>query len=144
MRVFNENKTIELKQYDTKLGVLKKDKIFIKHHASVEEKAETGHYEVAHTYDNGGKDMIWVVDTPHIAPQEAYDEYEDILVYVPYSEKELAVIEIATLKQKLAETDYKAIKYAEGCFTETEYKPILIERQEWRERINTLQELYLI
>lgn len=144
MRVFNEDKTLELKIYDTEVGTLKRDTLFVKHHPAVKEKAETGHYEVVKTYNNGGKDVKWVVDTPYVAPRESYDEYEDILVFVPYSDKQLAEIEIAKLKRNLADTDYKAIKYSEGLFTEEEYEPIRVQRQEWRERINTLQETYFI
>lgn len=47
--------------------------------------------------------------------------------------------EIETLKQKLSETDYKAIKYAEGLISEEEYEPIKAERQSWRDRINELE-----
>lgn len=48
--------------------------------------------------------------------------------------------EIKELKQKLEDTDYKAIKYAEGHISEEEYAPIKAERQEWRNRINELEE----
>lgn len=43
---------------------------------------------------------------------------------------------IAELKSYLAKTDYKAIKYAEGAITETEYADTRTQRQEWREEIN--------
>lgn len=43
------------------------------------------------------------------------------------------------LKAKLAETDYKAIKYAEGEITEEEYAPIREERRAWRDEINELE-----
>lgn len=49
--------------------------------------------------------------------------------------------EIQELKQKLSDTDYKAIKYAEGQMSEDEYQPIKEERQAWRNRINELEEL---
>lgn len=47
--------------------------------------------------------------------------------------------EIAELKQKLADTDYNAIKYAEGWINSEEYAPIKAERQAWRDRINELE-----
>lgn len=47
---------------------------------------------------------------------------------------------IADLKQQLCDTDYKAIKYAEGWLTEEEYAPIKEERQTLRNRINDLEE----
>lgn len=47
--------------------------------------------------------------------------------------------EIEILKQKLKDTDYKAIKYAEGQLSEEEYASTKAERQSWRERINELE-----
>ena len=47
--------------------------------------------------------------------------------------------EIASLKDQLAQTDYKAIKYVEGWISEEEYAPIKAERQEVRNRINALE-----
>lgn len=47
--------------------------------------------------------------------------------------------EINALKQNLARTDYKAIKYAEGLIPEEEYASIRQERQAWRDRINELE-----
>lgn len=45
---------------------------------------------------------------------------------------------INELKMFLAETDYKAIKYAEGELSEEEYAPIKAQRRAWREEINQL------
>jgi hypothetical protein len=47
--------------------------------------------------------------------------------------------EIAELKAKLAATDYQAIKYAEGFFTDEEYAEMRAQRQAWRDRINELE-----
>lgn len=47
--------------------------------------------------------------------------------------------EIKELKQKLADTDYEAIKYAEGWIDSEDYAPIKAERQECRDRINELE-----
>lgn len=46
---------------------------------------------------------------------------------------------IDILKHQLSETDYKAIKYAEGLLTEEEYAPIKAERQQMRDEINRLE-----
>ena len=46
---------------------------------------------------------------------------------------------INALKQELASTDYKALKYAEGWFTEEEYAPIKAMREELREKIRLLE-----
>lgn len=48
--------------------------------------------------------------------------------------------QIDLLKQQLSSTDYRAIKYAEGCYTEEEYNPYKIERQKMRDEINKLEE----
>ena len=46
---------------------------------------------------------------------------------------------IEMLKNELAATDYKAIKYAEGWLTEEEYAPIKAARQAIRDEINALE-----
>lgn len=89
MRVFNEDKTQELKEYDLNKGHLELDKLFIKHHKAVEEIKEQWHYETIAEYPNGGKDVEKIIDVPYQAPQEAFDEYEDIYVYIPYTDEEL-------------------------------------------------------
>ena len=48
-------------------------------------------------------------------------------------------LQIEILKHKLQQTDYKAIKYAEGWISEEEYAPIKAERQSLREEINRLE-----
>lgn len=50
------------------------------------------------------------------------------------------IIEIRKLKLKLAASDFKAIKYAEGLISEEDYAPIKAERQELRAEINRLRE----
>lgn len=49
--------------------------------------------------------------------------------------------QIAMLKQNLADTDYKAIKYAEGLISEQDYAETKAQRQLWRDEINKLEEL---
>lgn len=144
MRVFDENKNYELKTYDLEKGYLKADKILVAHHPAIPEQEEQWHREVARTYESGGREFKKVIDSPYQPYQEAYDEYEDIQVYVPYTDKELAEREIQTLKRNLADTDYQAIKYAEGVMSESEYAPIKSQREDWRYRINYLQAYYNI
>ena len=55
-------------------------------------------------------------------------------------ERENAIQEIAQLKKQLSDTDYKAIKYAEGQLIEEEYSATRSQRASWRARINKLQE----
>ena len=47
--------------------------------------------------------------------------------------------QIAMLKQNLADTDYKAIKYAEGLISEQDYADVKALRQQWRDEINRLE-----
>jgi hypothetical protein len=47
--------------------------------------------------------------------------------------------QILGLKRKLSNTDYKAIKYAEGWLTDEEYSTVKSERQALRDRINALE-----
>lgn len=48
-------------------------------------------------------------------------------------------MQIMQLKAQLAETDYKAIKFAEGWITAEEYEPVKAERQTIRDKINELE-----
>lgn len=59
--------------------------------------------------------------------------------YQQPSEKELAEQRISELKQKLASTDYEAIKFAEGAMTAAEYAPYKADRAKWRAEINDLE-----
>ncbi len=89
MKVYNHDKTEILTDYDLEKGYLKEDRLFIKHHKAVKAVAEQGHYETIKEYPNGGKDVEWIVDIPGTEAKGAYDEYEDIQVYIPYTEAEL-------------------------------------------------------
>ena len=51
-----------------------------------------------------------------------------------------AAEQIALLKQNLLDTDYMAIKRAEGWITADEYASIKAQRQAWRDEINELEE----
>lgn len=53
--------------------------------------------------------------------------------------KEQKEQEITRLKQELADTDYEAIKYSEGWFTDEEYAPIKTMRESLREQIRKLE-----
>ena len=48
---------------------------------------------------------------------------------------------IDELKIKLSQTDYKAIKYAEGLISEEDYMPIKNDRQIYRHEINEYEDL---
>lgn len=55
-------------------------------------------------------------------------------------EKRMAIeSDIAGLKQILASSDYKALKYAEGQISEEDYAEIRDQRQSLRDKINELE-----
>lgn len=142
MKIYDITKTYEIPNPDLERGYLKEDKKLITHHPYKPKIVEVGHYETVKTYANGGKDVRWVVDIAGQEECEAYDEYEEINIYVPYTNKEILNKKIAILKQKLLETDYQAIKFAEGMLSESEYAPVKAQRQEWRVEINLLEYEY--
>ncbi len=110
MKVYNENKTEILETYDLELGYLKYDKILKEHHEAVPETPaitvgtkvaeiianggkieEIGgkQYKVIEEFPNGGKTVEGIKETPAIPAKDAYDEYEDIQIYIPYTTEEL-------------------------------------------------------
>lgn len=161
MRIFNEDKTVQMYLKEDRVedgnfidipdslicdltkGKLESDTL-IKHIPEQQEIKEQSHYETIKEYPNGGKDVGKVIDVVGQPYTAEHDEVEDILVYKPYSEQEIKTIKnnnrIAELKQKLQETDYKAIKYSEGELSAEEYAETKAQRRAWREEINKLEE----
>ena len=169
-RVFNQDKTQELEEYDLTAGKLVADKLFVKHHEAVpevvaqtvEEKVSAYQAEgqsveqhdgkyflVVAQYPNGGKDIAEIFPTQAVPAKEAYDEYEDIYVYTPYTEQELAVIAankaISEAKAYLSRTDYIVLKIAEAtaegdaagvAALQEEYAVQLAKRKEARMAVN--------
>lgn len=103
MRVFNQDKTQELKDYDLNLGHLELDTLII-HIEAVKGVKEQGHYEIVREYpETGGEDVEWVVDVPSIEAVEEHDETEEIYVYIPYTESELKDIKIQNYPSRVSE-----------------------------------------
>ncbi len=50
-----------------------------------------------------------------------------------------AIANIAELKKQLLDTDYKALKYAEGAISDADYADIKAQRQAWRDEINRIE-----
>ena len=97
MRILDSN-NVELESPNLSLGYLTEDKIIIAHHEAVEAVEEQWHYETVAEYPNGGKDVAKVIDAPGVEAKDAWDEYETIQRYVPYTEEELAAMEEARNK----------------------------------------------
>lgn len=81
-----------------------------------------------------GYDVVFNKDTKHWEYKEIKKE-EEPKPYEP-TELEKAQEEVWKLESELQSTDYKAIKYAEGYYTEAEYAPIKLSRQYLRNKIN--------
>lgn len=94
-------------------------------------------------------DFIFVDELPQVIPYRQVLKVVDNALTVENlqltaeQEKNISIIEINTkiniLKEKLAETDYKALKFIDGEFTEEEYAPIREERKNYRIKINELE-----
>lgn len=113
MKLYDINKTIELNRegIDLSIGYLKLDRLFVAHHEAIPFKAgktaeelyaelkrqgievrEYGgeYYRVLESYDEGaGEDLEQIEAEPDTQAKEAWDEYEDIQVYVPYNDEQL-------------------------------------------------------
>lgn len=106
MRILDEN-GIVIESPDMTKGYLKNDSLFVMHHEAIEAVEEQGHWETIREYPNGGKDVDWIVDVPAVEAQEAWDEYEDILRYVLYTEEELAEMEAAKEEAYKSSAEYR-------------------------------------
>ena len=138
MRTIDQNGR-EIVAPDLEAGHLVPERILVAHHDAIEAVEEVSHYEVIAEYEGGGKDVQRVVDIPGIAARDAWDEYEDVYRYVPYTAAERAKMRIEVLKVQLAETDYAVIKIAEGAATAADYADLIAQRQTWRAEINDLE-----
>ena len=163
-RVFNQDKTQELINYDLSLGRLQEDELIIAHHEAIEEKTVEENvaaaqsdgktvkqidgvwYIVTAAYENGGEDLLKVLPTE---PKAAWDETEKIYVYITYTEDELSAMsankEISEAKAYLRETDYIVLKIAEAqsendaeavASLRAEYAEQLSKRKQARETVN--------
>lgn len=139
MRTVDENGR-EITAHDPAKGYLVPAQLLIKHHEAVEAVEEIGHYETVAEYPSGGKDLAWVVDTPGVDAQEAWDEFEEVLQFVPFTEQELRENRIAELKQNLRDSDYHILKVVEGATTLAEIAGVIVKRAAWRKEINELEE----
>lgn len=88
MRILDLN-GVELDAPDLSLGYLTEEEILISHHEAVEAVAEQWHYETTAVYENGGRDVKKVIDVPGVEAREAWDEFETVQRYIPYTDEEL-------------------------------------------------------
>lgn len=70
-------------------------------------------------------------------------QFVDEPPYVPTEAELLASAKnqkLAELRKLLSDTDYKAIKFAEGAMTAQEFEPVRLKRQAWRDSYNAIEE----
>lgn len=167
MRILDESGRV-LTDPDLEVGKMVEERRPIVHRYEVTQH-EQGHYETVREYPNGGRDIEWVVDVPEEGRWVAYGEdgeevetetaipddapheidipgADAFLRYVPLTADELAEraamrveAEIGEYRRRLADTDYIAMKIAEGSATRDEYADVIAQRREWRDRINELR-----
>lgn len=92
MRIVYKDGT-DVQNPDFSLGRLTKNEILIAHHPAIEGVEEQWHYEIETEYPNGGADLKVVVDVPGVEAVDAWDEYEEVLIYTPYTDEELEAIQ---------------------------------------------------
>lgn len=138
MKVYNQDKTQVLEMYDLEKGYLKPAMLKIHHEEQPEVK---GVFDTKKWVENGIPKIKIITIVEPIPYRAAYDEYEKINVYIPYTEKQLAEREIAQIKAKLNAWDYKTSKYVDGDYTEAEWLVIQTQRKIWRNRINELEKV---
>ena len=71
--------------------------------------------------------------------KEIFDQQEEERI-AGLTPEQRAKERIAVLKRKLADTDYVAVKIAEGSATVQDYAEMIAQRQAWRQEINALEE----
>lgn len=118
MKIYNQEKTQILENPDLSAGTFQKDKILVASHAAVAEKSAEEYaaelqaqgatvetingklYEIVQVFPNGGKSVREIKATP---AQEAWNEYEDIQVYIPYTAEELQAQTLAKIRGRRAQ-----------------------------------------
>ena len=88
MKIYDKDKKNIITDIDLNKGYLKNDKILVKHHEAIPAIAGQGHRETIREYPNGSKDVKWVWDIEPVPAVAAYDEYEDIQVFIPYTDED--------------------------------------------------------
>ena len=92
-----DDKGNELTNVDYSKGTTQPHKLLVAHHDAVEHKDPV--YENVKVYEGENGDLYeYRIVSPEVYAQDAWDEYEDVLLYTPYTEEQLA--EIAKKKEE--------------------------------------------
>lgn len=123
----------------------------VKVHYDVESKKVLGFYPDFIEYETVPEPYVEVTDERHAELVEMANSGKELylsnLVEKSFDLREIIISQeqqrqnrIAELKSLLAQTDYQAIKYAEGQLSASEYAEMKKQRQTWRDEINLLEE----
>lgn len=77
----------ELTDPDLNLGYLTEERVVKQHHDAVAAVPEKGHWQDIPDHEGA---QAWIVDQPDVSARDAWDEYETVQRYIPYTEEELA------------------------------------------------------
>ena len=123
----------------------------VKVHYDIESKKVLGFYPDFINYNKIPEPYIAVSEEKHAELVEMANSGKELylsnLVEKSFDLREIIISQeqqrqnrIAELKSLLAQTDYQAIKYAEGQLSANEYEEMKKQRQAWRDEINLLEE----
>lgn len=123
----------------------------VKVYYDVESKKVLGFYPDFINYNKIPEPYVEVTDERHAELVEMANSGKELylsnLVEKSFDLREIIISQeqqrqnrIAELKSLLAQTDYQAIKYAEGQLSANEYEEMKKQRQTWRDEINLLEE----
>lgn len=115
MRVFNKEKSQELFYYDLEKGYLTNDRLLVKTHPSIPATDGVGHYKYKN-FPNGGVEREWIWDIEPKPEVKELEEYEDIKIYVPYTEEQLTEKRIYTIKERLSKLSEDFIQSWAGAY----------------------------
>lgn len=129
MKVYNQDKTEILTNYDLRYGKLVDDMITQKV-PEVKAKEVIKHYELIGEYSNGGKAYREIIDEPAVEYQPERIVKENIFVYVPYTEEEL--------KQKTIDEKIKRLEELTKDFAQVEAGLVIDDIEERKSEFRTL------
>lgn len=107
------------------LSESERDNYFVIHDNSVlAQKIRANYPDIEYVLDENGNLVDVNIKTADKEKRQKREEYSK---------------QIAQLKMQLRNTDYQALKFAEGQITAADYEAIKAQRQAWRNEINRLE-----
>lgn len=110
MKIYNKDKTQQLSKenLDFNKGYLLSDKLFVRHHKAIAAKEAVYEY-ISKEEIGGGVSIYPKLIEPAVEAKEAWDEYEDIQVFVPYTADEIRMRKVAGLRKRREQECFSVI-----------------------------------